>query len=371
MSALCPEVIDLGPDRLRAAKHAYTTRHIDTTAATGLLLAGTPTSGDLVLAQVSEIGQHTKLERGDGRRATLYPGDEIVVCYGNRYAPDQFQAVIPGDLGPCELVAAGGVAGRVEVAHAKMAPATTLLPVGLLLHPDGRRLNLHQITRVESPVPAQQARPVVVAVGGASMNSGKTTSAAHLVRGLWAGGLRVGATKVTGTGAGGDLWALEDAGAWPVYDFTSAGVPSTYRSGHDAVWAIFAELTTRLAADGCEVVVVEVADGIFQGETASLLVDPRFEQAVDGVLFASTDALGAAAGGRWMAEHGLPLLALTGLLTSSPLATAEAEVFTGLPVWDLERLSDPVAAVELYDTLRSARTGVTERAWTHGAGRAS
>jgi hypothetical protein len=100
------------------------------------------------------------------------------------------------------------------------------------------------------------------------MNSGKTTTAAHLVRGLCLAGINVGAAKTTGTGAGGDVWLLSDAGAFPVYDFTNAGYPGTYLIGPDAVRDVFTGLTDRLAADGCQVVVLEVADGVFREETA-------------------------------------------------------------------------------------------------------
>jgi molybdopterin-guanine dinucleotide biosynthesis protein len=61
------------------------------------------------------------------------------------------------------------------------------------------------------------------------MNAGKTTTAVGLIKGLRAAGLDVGAAKVTGTGAGGDVWSMLDAGAFPVVDFTDAGFPSTYR----------------------------------------------------------------------------------------------------------------------------------------------
>lgn len=82
-----------------------------------------------------------------------------------------------------------------------MRPATTLSPVGLLTREDGSRLRL-----ITGPAPAgDQPRPVTIAVVGASMNAGKTTTAAHLVRGLRQSGLRVGAAKTTGTGAGGDI----------------------------------------------------------------------------------------------------------------------------------------------------------------------
>lgn len=86
------------------------------------LLTGmfTPQPGDLVLARVEQIGNHTKLELTDGRRALMFPGDEIVVCYGNRYAPDQFESTVPVDMSPCDLVAAGGIASREMTRHQRM-----------------------------------------------------------------------------------------------------------------------------------------------------------------------------------------------------------------------------------------------------------
>lgn len=54
-----------------------------------------PALGDLVLARVVEIGKHTRLEGPGSRRQLLFPGQEILLAYGNRYAPDQFLAEIP------------------------------------------------------------------------------------------------------------------------------------------------------------------------------------------------------------------------------------------------------------------------------------
>ncbi len=354
MSATCQESgasIDLNQLRIRRAKHAYTTRHLDTSTACLLLTGVAPRTGDVVLARVAEMGQHTKIEQRDGRRASLFPGDEVVVAYGNRYAPDQFEALIPADLGPCELVAAGGVAARVNVAHGKMVAATSLEPLGLLADAQGNRLNLRDGVPAVEGAEMPATRPITIAVVGASMNSGKTTAAAHLVRGMRAAGFRVGAAKTTGTGAGGDVWLLSDAGAVPVYDFTCAGLPSTYGVGIGEVRRVFTELTDRLAADGCEVVVVEVADGVYQDETGALLGEPVFRERVDAVLFAAYDALGATAGATWLETRGLTPLALTGVLSSSPLATREAEAATGRQVWGLERLQDPSLARRLLEEL--------------------
>lgn len=348
-------LLPLDPARLRRAKPAYTTRHLDLTVAAQLLVQGTPRVGDVVLARVTEIGQHARVELPSGRRALLFPGDEVVVAYGHRYAPDQFEAAVPDDLGPCELVAAGGIAARVSVAHGKMSAATALEPVGLLADASGRRLTLADGVPASAMLGDDVDRPLTIAVVGASMNAGKTTTAAHLVRGLRGAGLRVGAAKTTGTGAGGDVWLLSDAGAFPVYDFTSAGLPSTYRVDAERVRGVFCELTDRLAQDGCEAIVIEVADGVYQDETAGLLVDPLFLDRVDAVLFASYDALGATAGIQWLQERGISALALSGVLSSSPLATREAETATGKPVWGLERLSDPDVARELAADLRAGR----------------
>jgi len=87
--------------------------------------------------------------------------------------------------------------------------------------------------------------------------------------------------------------------------------------------------------------VLEIADGLFQAETAALVASPRFARAVDGVLFAGSDALGVALGTRRLADLGLPVAGVTGVVTASPLATREAATATGLPVLDLDALRDP------------------------------
>jgi len=355
-----PRYAPLPPRRLSSAKAAYSVRHVDVCTAKQLLTGVAPRVGDLVLARVAVIGQHQRIELGHGRRATMFVDDEIVVAYGNRYAPDQFEAEIPGDLGPCELAAAGGIASRVSSAHLKMQPATELEPIGLLADAVGNRVNLRSGVLPACPT-AGADRPLTIAVVGASMNSGKTTTAAHLVRGMRSAGINVGAAKITGTGAGGDVWLLSDAGAFPVYDFTNAGYPSTYKIGHEAVREVFTGLTDRLAADGCQVVVLEVADGVLQEETAGLLNDPVFNARIDALLFASGEALGASAGVRWLRDRGMAPIAVSGVLTSSPLATREASAATGRPVWDLARLSDPETARALYTELLAGRAAPAAR----------
>lgn len=339
--------LSLDPQRLARAKAAYTTRRIPFEPGTALLSGPdvAPRIGDVVLARVTALGQHPRIERPDGRRAALFVGDEVIVCYGNRYAPDQFEAEMPEDLGLCDLVAAGGLAARALSRHSKMGQPTRLDPVGLLCHPSGRRMNLADWAL--PPAGRRQRDVPVYAVAGTSMNAGKSTTLAGLIRGLTNSGFRVGAAKVTGTGAGGDVWLMSDAGADPVLDFTAAGMPSTYLASPDAIEQCMDLVVGHLVAAGVDVVVFEVADGIYQPETRTLLSSPRFEELIDGMIYCAGDAGGAAAGLEWLSDLGLPVIGVSGLLTASPLAIREAAELVDVPVFDLNALGGSEIAAAL------------------------
>lgn len=331
-------VLPLSQHQIDRAKQSYTTRHVNKQTCAALLSGnGIPRIGDLVLARVSDISQHKRIELSNGRRSLLFPGDEVILCYGNRYAPDQFEAEIPVDLSPCQLVAAGGIAGRVISQHASMDSATSLDIVGLLLNHQLCPINLRDWA-LPAPKELTSSRPVTLAVLGSSMNAGKTTTVAHLVHSLSQAGYRVGSAKVTGTGAGGDIWKMWDAGAKIALDFTDAGYPSTYKVPAAEIEGILSSLTAQLAAATVDVIVLEVADGLHQTETAAIVTSELFRSLVDGILFAAGGSLGAVAGVQWLLRHNLSILGISGLVTASPLAARETAIATGLPVFDLEAL---------------------------------
>jgi hypothetical protein len=344
--------------RLRRAKAAWVTRRSSLDGAMHLRLDGLkPVPGDLLLARVRKLGQHSALQLANGRRAKLFVGDEIIVCYGHRYAPDQFEALVPDDLDACHLVAAGGIAARARYSHGRMRRPTEIEPLGLLADAAGRVLNLAQFREAEAPARSGSA-PRVIGVVGTSMNAGKTTAAAHLVRGLVGAGLKVAAAKVTGTGAAGDTLLFVDAGASPVVDFTDFGHASTYRVPAPEVERILVQTIRHLARSGVDCIVFEVADGLLQVETAALLGSSTFSRVVDGLVFAAPDSMGAGAGVEWLEQRGLPVLAVSGALTASPLAAAEARRATQLPVLDLDDLSEPEQARGLILVLDQRLAGL-------------
>ncbi len=341
-------VVSFEQPRAIRAKRSFTTRRVPL-GAMRTVIGGSvrPRSGDLVLATVSRLGHHSHLEQPDGRRSSMHVGDEIVVVYADRYAPDQFESEVPADLGKTNLVASGGVASTMLSRSRDVRNASDITPIGLIGDERGRPLNLADfaLRRDERAVP--RPKPLTIAVLGTSMNSGKTTTVRYLVHSLSRGGHRPGATKVTGTGSGNDYWVMLDAGAHRMLDFTDVGLASTYRQSMMVVEQKFVDLVDHLTESGSGVNLVEVADGVLQRETSQLIESEVFASTVDAVIFAASDSMGAAMGVEHLRSRGFDVLAVSGRITRSPLATREAQEHIGLPVLGIEALSDLATARSL------------------------
>jgi hypothetical protein len=298
-----------------------------------------PRSGDIVLARVDRVRHQRRIELPNGRKATLLSGDHIVVAYADRYATDQFESHVPPDLGPTHLVATGGVASRMLSRNSKVKDATEITPLGLVGDARGIPINLSDYAL--DPVPPRAERPTTIAVVGTSMNSGKTTTIQNLVRGLSLAGRRPGTTKATGTGSGGDYWVMVDSGAHRMLDFTDVGLASTFRIPLRILERKLVELVDHLAAAESGIILVEIADGLFQQETARLIQSNVFNDLIDGVVFAAGDAMSATTGVALLHNIGLPVIGVSGVVSASPLAAREAEAASGVPVLTKDELADP------------------------------
>lgn len=350
------KMTSFSPDLCDIAKWTFTTRRVNRGDVQGLSTNyAHARAGDLVLCEIAEIGQHKKIQLAERRVSTSYPGDLVVLCLGDRYAPDQFlaSAVIDDDL--IDLVAGGGVVGRIDAAHDFMEEPTRLRPIGLLTGGHGQVLNV-----ADYALPAMPANDAVTVIGvfGASMNSGKTTAATSLAHGLMRSGFAVAGVKATGTGAFGDFNSFEDGGA-PALDFTDAGMATTFRMPLERIEAGFDTLVATAAARGAEVVVVEIADGVFQQETREILRSSRIRDRLDGILFAAPDALSALGGVMVLGQIGLAPFAISGMVSCSPLAATEAAEVTGLPILTREDLWSPeTIGLHVAPLMRRAREDV-------------
>ena len=339
------------PRILDDAKWAFTTRRVARSDISFLSedLADAAV-GDLILGEIIEIGHHKKIQLASGRASTSYVGDKVVLALGDRYAPDQFEGV--AELGAeGDLLAGGGVVGQMRFAHERMKAPTRLRIHGVLRNEAGQSVNVGDYALPPASVPTDT---IVIGVFGASMNAGKTTAAVCLAHGLKKAGWRVAGVKATGTGAFGDFNAFLDAGV-PATDFTDAGMPTTYKMDMARIERGFDTLVGAAAADGAEIVVVEIADGVFQQETAAILAGSRIIERMNALLFAAPDALGAVGGVKVLAEHNLRPFAISGMVTRSPLAAEEARRATGVRLLTREDLCDPASVcAALSDTLKTA-----------------
>jgi hypothetical protein len=325
-------------------KYGFTTRAVPLEEMASVVpMYAPPRIGDLVLAEVQDLGRHYRMEVRTGVTMHLFPGDHIVGAFGNRYATDQYEGYVPTrPVEECDLLSVGGVCGDVASQHTSMVVDPTRLRIlGLVSDKDDRPINQCAFGLPPYVVSdSLETSAEVILVVGSAMNSGKTTTAGTLARALSRANFSVAAGKITGTAAGKDGRFFEACGARPVLDFTSAGYPSTYMVGLEELLGVYESILGNLLAANPDYIILEIADGIFQRETRMLLESAEFRRSADHVFFAASDSLSAESGVRSIREYGLPLRAIAGSVTQSHLASREAEEAVGMPCMSIERIMD-------------------------------
>lgn len=312
-----------------------------------------PRPGDLALARVEKIGKNTNLELINGRRATLHEGDVIAVVFGNRYATLQFEGYARVTGNHCDLLSMGGLCGLVASKHDSVAEPSKLRLLGALGDGEGKQLRLRDFAVASGPRDGSAPLPHVVVVVGTSMDAGKTHTARSLILGMRRSGIAVGALKLTGSAAGRDTYTMLDAGACVALDFIDGGWPSTYRCELEELLFAFQRLVAHAATCGASWLVVEIADGIVQGETAALLASARFRSMTDAWVVAANDALGAAGAAALLRSHGISPIAVSGVVSRSELARREVLTATGIPCISATDLEEGVLNEQIGSVRRS------------------
>jgi hypothetical protein len=297
------------------------------TIASLLPFSQSPQPGDIVLTRLEKIGKNTRLELASGRPAMLHEGDLLAMVYGHRYATNQFEGYTGVNGLNCDLLSMGGLCGLVRSKCDSVAEPSRLCVVGTLGDADCRPLRLSDFAL---PPLSMAHCPKVFVVCGSSMDTGKTYSAASLIVGLRQMKKPVAAIKLTGTVSGRDTWSMSDAGAYPALDFVDGGYPSTYRCKLDSLLELYNLLLAHAASQGAEFVVIEIADGLLQAETAALLQCQSFTETINAWIFATSDPLAAKGGIDLLRTWGIEPLAVSGVISKSPLAMAEAQAATGV-----------------------------------------
>jgi hypothetical protein len=298
-----------------------------------------PEVGDVVYGRISRIGRHQKLENRSGRIHQINVGAKSLFVFGNRYAPDHYEGVVPDEATTeADVLAQSGVIGKVRAKNSVLQDPSRVRILGYVVNAQGDVLNTRnfpmfkpQATRRAS----RKKRSKLVLVVGTAMNSGKSVTAAACCWALTTMGYDVRGSKITGTASLKDILHMNDAGATIYNDFTAFGYPSTYLCEESEVLRIFNETDLKYANNPKNYWVVELADGILQRETAMLLASKDVQARIHRLIFCGGDALGCIGGIKVLKDRfGLEPDAISGVCSSSPLARRELEEFTPTPVFD-------------------------------------
>ena len=295
-----------------------------------------PEVGDLVYGTVRYLGFHSTLENKEGRIHVINSGSRAIFVFGNRYATDAYEGVVPSEISrEVDLLARSGMIGKVRHKNANIKDPTRVQVHGYVCNSDGHVLNTRQFPLIKEPKAKAKTprRAKLILVVGTSMNSGKSVTAASICWALTAMGYHVRGCKVTGTASLKDILHMEDAGASPVADFTHFGYPSTYLLDEPQLLEIFNKLDLKYANNPSNYWVVEIADGILQREAVILLAHQQVQSRIHRLVFAAHDALGAIAGVDILkSKFGLRPDVISGCCSASPLAVEELREFTDVPV---------------------------------------
>ncbi len=288
-----------------------------------------PQAHDVLLGYVMEMGRHTGIELDNGRKSSLYLGDLVALAFGNRYATNQYEGEVPSCQPTYHMLSQGGVCGRVVTAAYNMGEPTVIQPLGYLADDFQQVVNLRNF----APQPKHTAaQPKIIVAVGSSMDAGKTTMASSIIHGLVQAGNRVNAGKLTGTACVKDLLSMSDAGAMEVMDFNHVGFASTFKASHSELQTICDTMISSLSEASPDYLVLEIADGIIQKETQAVISYLQARELCDHYCLAVHDALAAPAcldilRSGW----GIVPTLLSGMVTISPLSTAEAAGLVSMP----------------------------------------
>jgi len=301
-----------------------------------------PKAGDVGIFEVVEVDRHSSMQCIDRRSHSIFDGDFIMAVFGDRYATAQYEGYVPKKvMDVYHIIGAGCV---IVIVHSKNAAwkdyePTSVRLVGYCCEQDGSVINTlfrnHERVAFNGSLPNQAK--VILSVGS-TMDSGKTTTAAHIARGLKTTGKNVIFIKLTGTVYTKDIDYVTDCGADHAVDFSNVGFPSTFLMDKATILDIYQSLLKQISKFNPDYIVMEIADGLFQRETAFLLSDENFMKTIHNVVFSCGDSLSVMAGLQVLSNWNVRPCMISGRFTMSPLLIQEVKEQMNIPVHTIDQI---------------------------------
>lgn len=182
-------------------------------------------NGDYALTEVTGTPSELyKVEICNGDMIPVVPGDHVIGALGHRQATlegvGSFDAVVRNRM---NALTSAGLLGAFTSFSIMLPRPMELVYRGHIVR-DGKKTNMQDF-RLRTKARGFYVPTILIV--GTSMNAGKSVTGRRVCEVMSEAGLRVIGAKLTGAGRYRDVASFRKYGAFEVYDFVDAGLPST------------------------------------------------------------------------------------------------------------------------------------------------
>jgi len=294
--------------------------------------------GTVLAAQIlQDKSVYNELELPSGRLSKLKKDDIIAVALGGRAGLKGFAGHLPKSLKADDvihLLNLGGVAGVCTSANVQEVGEPLRIRVLGGIAREGKLLNINQAKLFEPVYDMKNDIPLILTTG-ASMDAGKTTVAAEIIKTLSRIGMKLAGAKVTGVGTLRDLYKMEDYGVYESVSFIDSGMPSTANVDEKLLVGICKGALDHLAKGNPDAIMVEFGDGIMgRYGVMSILKDPQIQKNVRLHIGCAREPVGAIKLAELCRDIGVPLDILSGPVTDNEVGKEIIKEATGLMTYN-------------------------------------
>lgn len=277
--------------------------------------------GTVLAAQVlQDKNIYNEMELPSGRMSVLKKHDIVAVALGERMALKGFAGHLPKTLktdDTLHLLNLGGVAGVCTSANVQEVGEPLRIRVLGGVARKGKLLNIGQ-AKLFGPVAKMKNDTPLIIITATSMDSGKTTIAAEVIKTLTRIGMRLAGAKVTGVGLMRDVYKMEDCGVYESVSFIDAGLTSTANVDEKTVVDVAKGAIDHLAKGKPDAIMVEFGDGVMgRYGVMPILKDPEIQRNVRLHIGCARDPVGAIKLAEECAKIGLPIDVMSGPVTDN------------------------------------------------------
>lgn len=290
--------------------------------------------GTVLAAEVlQDKNIYNELELTTGRMSKLKKGDLIAVALGERAALKGFAGYLPKSLKADDIIHLlnfGGVAGECTGANRQeVGDPLRIRILGAILR-NGKPLNISHAAKFRTAPKLTGKIPLIV-VTATSMDTGKTTVAAEIVKTLSRMGMKLAGAKLTGVGAMRDLYKMEDYGVEKSVSFVDAGITSTANVPGEKLVGVARGAINHLSKIKPDAIMIEFGDGILgRYGVMPIISDPEIQKNVRLHVGCARDPVGAIKLAEECARIGIPLDIMSGPVTDNHVGQDIVREATGL-----------------------------------------